>query len=108
MPRFERNTTSRGRSAVPETLPRTRLCLRMRALRTDRTLIGNAPDETRVDRSFQTAERAKPAQPEGDIASDVSCPLPDLPAHVLALVADPLALVGFGRAHLAHLGRGLA
>src|SRR3954464_12968017 len=34
-------------------------------------------------------------------------PLPDLAAHVLALVADPLALVRLGRAHLANLGGGL-
>src|SRR4051812_30686154 len=34
--------------------------------------------------------------------------LAHLPAHVLALVADALALVRLGRAHLANLGRGLA
>src|SRR5215831_16725752 len=33
MPRFERNTCRRGRSAEPRTLPRTRLCLRRRASR---------------------------------------------------------------------------
>src|ERR671934_2472601 len=33
--------------------------------------------------------------------------LAHLPAHVLALVADALALVRLGRAHLADLGRGL-
>src|SRR6187551_1019682 len=36
-----------------------------------------------------------------------SCPLPDLPAHLLALVADALALVRLGRAHLANLCSGL-
>src|SRR5438270_13537071 len=34
--------------------------------------------------------------------------LAHLPAHVLALVADALALVRLGRANLADLGRGLA
>src|SRR4029453_843674 len=34
-----------------------------------------SPDSTRVDRSFQTGARAKPARPDGDIASDVSCSL---------------------------------
>src|SRR6185312_6761377 len=37
-----------------------------------------------------------------------SCALPDLPADVLALVADALALVRLRRAHLAHLGGDLA
>src|ERR687896_306822 len=66
------------------------------------------PDCHRFDRSAQTAERAKPARPDGDIASDVSCPLPDLPAHVLALVADALALVGLWRTHRPHLRSRLA
>src|SRR5581483_7024791 len=37
-----------------------------------------------------------------------SCPLADLPADELALVADALALVRLGRANLADLRRGLA
>src|ERR671910_2436989 len=38
-----------------------------------RKLVTAASIPKRVARSFQTAVRAKPAQPEGDIASDVSC-----------------------------------
>src|SRR5919204_4029739 len=37
-----------------------------------------------------------------------SCALPDLPGHVLALVADALALVGLRRALLADVGGDLA
>ena len=37
-----------------------------------------------------------------------SCALPDLPADLLVAVADALALVRLGRAHLADLGGGLA
>src|SRR4051812_46566563 len=33
------------------------------------------PEGERVDRSFQTAPRAEPAEPERDIASDVSSPV---------------------------------
>src|SRR4029450_13608747 len=36
------------------------------------TLTREPPDDERVDRSFQTAARAEPARPEGDLASDVS------------------------------------
>src|SRR6187401_3421802 len=39
IPRFERNTTRRGRSAVPATLPRTRRWRRRRAWRFVRTLM---------------------------------------------------------------------
>src|SRR5437868_3221972 len=77
IPRFERNTTRRGRSAVPLILPRTRRWRRARASGLVRVGI--------------------PLRP-----------LSDLAAHVLALVADALALVGLGRAHRPHLGRGLA
>src|SRR5207244_3473762 len=69
MPRLERKTTRRGRSAVPWTLARTRRWRRRRASLTMR---------------------------RGTLA--------DLPADVLALVADALALVRLGRAHLADLG----
>src|SRR5690348_17717491 len=73
MPRLERKTTRRGRSAVPCTLARTRRWRRRRASLTVRL---------------------------GTLA--------DLPADVLALVADALALVRLGRAHLADLGGRLA
>src|SRR4029079_9841463 len=69
MPRFERKTTRRGRSAVPLTFPRTRRCRRRRASLTVKL---------------------------GTLAY--------LPAHVLALVADALALVRLRLAHLADLG----
>src|ERR671936_78061 len=72
IPRLERKTTRRGRSAVPRTLPRTRRWRRSRASRTLRL---------------------------GTLAH--------LPAHVLALVADALALVRLRRAHLPDLRRRL-
>src|SRR5947208_12798964 len=73
MPRFDRNTTRRGFCAVPLTLPRTRLCRRMRPSLTVKL---------------------------GTLAH--------LPAHVLALVANALALVRLRRANLANLGGRLA
>src|SRR5690349_13358684 len=73
MPRFERKTVRRGRSAVPRTFARTRRCRRRRASLTVRL---------------------------GTLAH--------LSADVLSLVADSLALVGLGRAHLADLGGRLA
>src|SRR3954469_17987131 len=73
MPRLERKTTRRGRSAVPCTFARTRRWRRRRASLTVRlgTLAYLAP-------------------------------------HVLTFVADALALVRLGRAHLADLGGRLA
>src|SRR5215475_4963806 len=73
MPRLERKTTRRGRSAEPRTFARTRRWRRRRASLTAR--LGT---------------------------------LPDLSPHVLALIADALALVRLGRANLADLGGGLA
>src|SRR5690348_12788382 len=73
MPRFERKTTRRGRSAVPRTFARTRRWRRSRASLT--ATLGT---------------------------------LADLSPHVLAFVADALALVRLGRAHLADLGGRLA
>src|SRR6476646_8661007 len=73
MPRLERKTARRGRSAVPRTFVRTRRCRRRCASLTVR--LGT---------------------------------LTDLPADVLALVADALALVRLGRAHRANLGGRLA
>src|SRR5258708_36227455 len=72
MPRFERKTARRGRSAVPATLPRTRRCRRARDSLTVKL---------------------------GTLAY--------LPADVLALIADALALVGLRRPNLANLGSGL-
>src|SRR5438045_3784557 len=71
MPRLDRKTTSRGRSALPRTFARTRRWRRRRASLTVRL---------------------------GTLA--------DLSADVLALVADALAFVRLGRAHLADLGGG--
>src|SRR4029450_6313031 len=80
MPTLERKTRSRGRSAVPETLARTRRCRRCLASRVVSLLTGRLP----------------------------SSPLTDLPAHVLALVADALALVGLRRPDLPRLRGDLA
>src|SRR5689334_15727952 len=109
MPRFERYTARRGRSAEPRIFPRTRRWRLRRASRTERELMTNRP----------APAPAEPAPPSG--AGSIheprphwslrqaygSCALPDLPADVLALVADALALVGLGRAHLPDLGGGL-
>src|SRR5207248_6147669 len=73
MPRFERKTSRRGRSALPRILPRTRRWRRSRASRVVRL---------------------------GTLAH--------LPADVLALVADALALVRLGRPHLPDLRGRLA
>src|SRR5215475_11078901 len=73
MPRLERKTTRRGRSAEPRTFARTRRWRRRRASLTARL---------------------------GTLA--------DLSPHVLALIADALALVRLRRAYLADLGGRLA
>src|SRR5581483_5697405 len=44
MPAFERKTTSRGRSAVPDTFPRTRRWRRARACRVESFILGPLPD----------------------------------------------------------------
>src|ERR1700726_4601963 len=80
-PRFERNTETRGRCAVPETLARTRL------------------------RRFR---RRSPFVRMVMLGPPSSCALSDLALDVLALVANALALVGLGRALLADDRRGLA
>src|SRR5215216_2187363 len=41
-------------------------------------------ERRRVDRSLQTAARAEPIRPDGDIASDVSCAEPDLSMSAVA------------------------
>src|SRR5690348_15594112 len=76
--RFERYTASRGRSAVPDTLARTRRWRRRRACCFVFTAIVSLRS------------------------------LSDLADDVLALVADALALVGLRRAPLADLGGDLA
>src|SRR5262245_61989801 len=79
MPRFERCTTRRGRSAVPTTFRRTRRCRRSRACRLVSVVISN---------------------PLGALA--------DLAADVLAFVANALALVRLGRPYAADLRSDLA
>src|SRR5215211_548257 len=81
IPRFERNTASRGRSAVPLTLARTR--------RRRRSLLWCLVTTVRGGASFRGVlswEESPPLRP-----------LPDLAADVLALVANALALVRLGR-----------
>src|SRR5437764_14336456 len=85
MPRLERKTEMRGRSALPCTLARTR---RRRLSR----LAGLVMTVMRVHLPCLTR----------------SCPLTDLPGHVLAFVADALALVRLGLALLADQSRDLA
>src|SRR3954469_3722976 len=88
MPRLERKTEIRGRSAVPLTLARTR---RRRLRRRWGAVVS-------VMR-FCSAWWSAPGR--SGRAGCASSPLPHLPRDVLALVADPLALVGLGRALLA-------
>jgi hypothetical protein len=56
-------------------------------------LIAVSPNFQRIDRSFQTAARARPARPEGDIASGVSFghPLDPAAEHVPVEVEDRLS-----------------
>src|SRR4051812_30735252 len=97
MPVFDRNTARRGRSAVPETLPRTRRCRRSRSWRVVAVLIAPPPARPTPPRSCLRRAYGK-----------YSRALTNLPADVLALVTDALALVWLGRPHLADLGRDLA
>src|SRR4051794_4333866 len=94
-PRLERNTEIRGRSAVPTTFARTR---RRRLSR----LAG------RVATVMPVCSAGWSASERGGRPGCRSCALAYLPGDVLALVADPLALVGLGRALLADHGRDLA
>src|SRR3954451_18740540 len=92
MPRLERNTEMRGRSAVPRTFARTR---RRRFRRRWGAVTTVMPDRS----AWWSAPR------RSGRTGWASCALADLPGHVLALVADPLALVGLGRPLLAdHRG----
>src|SRR5215203_4710522 len=81
---FDLYTESRGRSAVPDTLRRTRLWR-----------------FSLCSRFFSTTVILKP--PRTPLAG-----LADLAPDLLIAVADTLALVGFGRPHLADLRRHLA
>src|SRR6266487_865339 len=114
MPRFERKTTSRGRSAVPEILPRTRRCRRRRACRFVITLTGPSPARERG--GLWGTGRLPTSSKEGGCAGGTwfpprtrargersSCAFAHLSPHLLVDVADPLALVGLRRPHLADL-----
>src|ERR671931_242706 len=111
MPTFERKTDKRGRSAVPTILPRTRRWRRLRASRTLSLLMGACRRRSRLsapaDRWRGPGGTGRFHQRKGFSAGSASCSLPDLPANVLALVADALALVRLGRSHRTHLGGGL-
>src|SRR4051812_15802596 len=96
IPRLVRRTDRRGRAAVPTTFARTRRRRLRRRCSFVLTVMGAAP-RTKTKSSCLKESR-----------SDYSCALPDLPGHVLALVADALALVGLRRALLADVGRDLA
>src|SRR5919204_3709192 len=88
MPRLERNTDTRGRSAVPWTFARTRRRRRRRRA-------GAVCTVTPVCSAWWSAPGRRGR------AGCRSCALAHLARDVLALVADPLALVGLGRALLA-------
>src|SRR6188508_2419151 len=115
MPRFERVTTRRGRSAVPDTLPRTRRWRRSRAWCLVRVLMGvllaherggvwgTGRFPTLSRRRGRAGETWFPPRTRAE-GERWSCALPDLPPNVLARVADALALVGLRRSHLADLG----
>src|SRR4051812_39651701 len=112
-PRLERNTEIRGRSAVPVTFARTRR-------RRLRRLAGRVATVMRVCSAWWSAPRRRGRAgcgscafaPRGGLRPGGavepvggSCALSYLPRDVLALVADPLALVGLGRPLLAdHRG----
>src|SRR5688572_19226 len=95
IPRLERNTAIRGRSAVPRTFARTR---RRRFSRR----WGDVTVLMRDCSAWCSAPR------RGGRTGCESCPLAYLPGDVLALVADALALVGLGRPLLADHGGDLA
>src|SRR5215207_2198067 len=95
IPRLERNTAMRGRSAVPRTFARTR---RRRLRRRWGEVTVLMPDCS----AWWSAPR------RGGRAGCSSCPLAYLPGDVLALVADALALVGLRRPLLADHGGDLA
>src|SRR5215207_4529107 len=95
MPRLERNTAMRGRSAVPRTLARTRR-RRLRRRWGDVTVL------------MRDCSAWWSAHWRGVRAGCGSCPLAYLPGDVLALVADALALVGLRGPLLADDGGDLA
>src|SRR5829696_3810880 len=95
MPRLERKTAMRGRSAVPRTLARTRR-RRLRRRWGDVTVL------------MRDCSAWWSAHWRGVRAGCGSCPLAYLPGDVLALVADALALVGLRGPLLADHGGDLA
>src|SRR6266545_3922410 len=111
MPALERNTTRRGRSAVPRIFPRTRLWRRARASLTASFMLVSRR------RSRPSAKRIGGGGSGGTgrfhrsvmwWSGSSSCALAYLAPHVLALVADALALVGLRRPHPANVGGSLA
>src|SRR6266536_6307895 len=108
MPRFDRNTVRRGRSAVPATFPRTRRCRRSRSWRDVATVMLSYRRRSRLSapagRWRGSGGTGRFPQRNQMWSGRRSCSLAHLPSHVLALVADALALVRLGRADLADLG----
>src|SRR2546421_1079182 len=102
MPRLDRNTAMRGRSALPRILARTRRWRRWRCCGFVRTVTLRLPPVGASD-----GIAGHPAR-RGRFASLRSRPLAHLSGHVLALVADALALVGLRRPLLADRGGDLA
>src|SRR5450755_2640789 len=102
MPRLERNTEIRGRSAVPWTFARTR---RRRLRRRAGAVVTVTPCLLPV--GALDTDRRHPAAARRS-ASLLSCSFTNLPGDVLALVADALALVGLRLALLADEGGDLS
>src|SRR2546430_8314951 len=107
MPLFERDTTRRGRSDVPRTLPRTRRWRRCLASLTVRVLMlafrrRSRPSAT-ADRWRGFGGTGRFLRTKSRCPGRRSCSLPNLPADVLPLIADPLVLVPLPRSHLASL-----
>src|SRR4051794_18557073 len=116
MPLLERKTASRGRSAVPATLPRIRL-RRLRRLCSfvcfmtlnSRVVYAPAPKLLPTVVALPARHTGFAGAPFpcaalwGEPAPPMSCPLSDLAKDDLALVADALALVGLRRAQLADV-----
>src|SRR3954469_8395933 len=105
MPRLERNTEMRGRAAVPMTLARTRRRRRSRCwglvltvTSSSRARSGPVGDDPTCAGSLRRL----------GCSGGVSRALAHLPGHVLALVADALALVRLRRALLADVRGDLA
>src|SRR5687768_12454610 len=102
---LERNTARRGRSAVPRTYFRTRLCRRSRAtcFCLAETVIGPPPL-----RSWSSFRPQRAASAPRTLAWRSLGRLSGLAANDLAGVAHAFALVGLGLAQLADVGRHLS